>query len=383
MRVVLVQPVQSPYWTERLRALAQNEGLQITLLLERPGFSHHPCWEPVPIDGVKVEVLGSSVVSSVREGGDLGYRIKGVRSIPWRLSFALLRRRPDVVIVCNATQMMFALLARSLARFRLGLLVEDTPHATRNLGKVIRVLRALTYRKADRWFAFSEDARSFLGSIGVRDRVSRTSWSLDLSSFQVGRKCAEGSACYQRNSTPRKATVLFSGQLVERKGILQLIGSWAQLPLTIRKRAQLVVAGDGPLKREVEEFCRSRGLDEISLVGNISYADMKSRFSQADLFVLPTLHDLFSLALLEAMASGCPVVTTPFTGGRELVEEGRNGWIVDPTVSGELTRVLETALSGNIDLARMGRAARERIADMDNDLVMGRLADDLRTLARE
>jgi len=171
--------------------------------------------------------------------------------------------------------------------------------------------------------------------------------------------------------------------LVDSKGILQLIGSWAQLPLTIRKGAQLVVAGDGPLKREVEEFCRSRGLDEISLVGNISYADMKSRFSQADLFVLPTLQDLFSLTVLEAMAGGCPVVTTPFNGARELVQDGVTGWIVDPTVSGELTRVLETALSGNIDLARMGRAARERIADMDNDLVMGRLADDLRTLARE
>lgn len=178
-------------------------------------------------------------------------------------------------------------------------------------------------------------------------------------------------------------TVLFAGQLVERKGIQHLLQSWSELPSEVKRRAKLVIAGDGPLFDEAAEFIRKSGLDGVEMLGSIPYEDMMRRFAQADLFVLPTLEDLFSLAVLEAMANRCPVITTPFAGARELIEEGKTGWIADPTRPGALTKTLERALSDSVDLAGMGRAARERVISMDNEPVMRRFAEELRMLASD
>lgn len=180
-----------------------------------------------------------------------------------------------------------------------------------------------------------------------------------------------------------RLTVLFSGRLVELKGIRQLLDSWAALSPRIRASSRLVIAGEGPLKEELESLCQRAALPEVEILGNVPYEEMKKWFMRADLFVLPTLQDLFSLTVLEAMAAGCPVITTPFNGARELIEEGKTGWIVDPTGPGLLTRALEMALSGEVDLTAMGRAARERVAEMDNERVMSRFADEVRTLARD
>jgi len=80
-------------------------------------------------------------------------------------------------------------------------------------------------------------------------------------------------------------------------------------------------------------------------------------------------------------ASGCPVIITPFCGARELVDQGRTGWIVDPTVPNALKSVLEEALSDKVNLQQMGMAARKRVESMDNKIVINRFADSLRQLA--
>lgn len=367
-KVVMVQPIQSPYWTQRLKILAQYQDLDLTLLLERDHFAHRPGWKVETIEGVCIKVLGSTVFASIRNGDDLGYRIQVVRSVPWRLPIVLWCLRPDVVILCNAMEMLLALPLKLLG-VRLALIVEDTPHASRNLSRFVRWVRALTYRRADRWFAFSEDAKSYLAQIGIERGVERSSWSLDMQKFQplsmapaienIGHVCS-----------PR--TVLFVGQFIPRKGVLPLLEAWKQLPLSIRHQSTLILVGDGPLKEQIMAFVHAQALDDVKILGQLPYTEVRDLLCQSDLFVLPTLEDLFSLTVLEAMACGCAVITTPFNGARELVDDGRTGWIVDPTQPGALASVLQHALSGNVDLRAMGRAARARVEGMDNVAVMSR-----------
>jgi len=378
VRVVIVQPVQSPYWTVRLKELARHTDLKITLLLERGSFAHRPGWRPEAIEGVDLEILGSTIVSNVRKGDDLGYRIEGIRSIPWRLISTLWRLRPDVVVVCNATEILLALPLRRLVGFQLALIVEDTPHASRNLGKVARPLKQWAYRHANGWFAFSEDARRYLEQIGITYGVERSSWSLDTTEFRPandsgGRKGNSQGGCGRK--------VVFVGALVGNKGVDALLASWRDLSLEARGRHELWIVGSGPLRNQLEKVIAENGLDDVSILGQVSYADVRDLLQKADLLVLPTLQDLFSLTVLEAMASGCPVITTPFNGARELVEEEVNGWIVDPTQPGALTAALARALSPDIDLRQMGLAARARVEGMDNVPVMRQFAESLRKLA--
>ena len=285
-----------------------------------------------------------------------------------------------MVVVCNATEILLALPLRSLLRFRLALIVEDTPHASRNLGALARWIKEWAYRRADRWFAFSEDARTYLSQIGIAQGVALSSWSLDMGEFQPS-SSAE-SPTRQSGATKDRAMVLFVGQIIPRKGVTQLLEAWKQLSASLRGKSRLVLVGDGPLLDDLRLFVREHGLSEVEIRGQQDYGTVRQLMQQAALFVLPTMEDLFSLTVVEAMACGCPVITTPFNGARELVEEGVNGWIADPSRPGALTASLARALSPDVDLRKMGAAARLRVEGMDNVPVMARFAEGLRALAR-
>ena len=362
-RICLIQPVQSPYWSERLRVLADSEDLDVVLLLERGSLSHRPGWGVEKIANVKTGVLGSHLMKFKRECSDLGYRIQSVRGIPLRLPIALWRHRPDIVVVCNATQMLIALMVRPLLGFKLTLIVEDTPHATRNLSKGLHLIRAWVYRRADRYFPFSEDAIEYLRSIGIVDRLSRSSWSLDMERFG---KQTEGPLETQET----RVEISFVGQFIQLKGVEKLIEAWAELPQETHERVRLSMYGTGPLRDKVMSRSNALGLTNVTFPGHAPYEEIIKALNESHLFILPTLQDLFSLTVLEAMASSCPVITTPFNGARELIEEGRTGWIVDPTEPGALVAVLNKALGPEIDLAAMGRAARQRVFEFDNKKVM-------------
>ncbi len=184
IKVCLVQPVQSPYWTERLRVSAQNKDFELTLLLERDGFAHRPGWQPESIKNVSIHVLGSMVTSVARKSDDLGYRLHGIRSIPWLLTLGLFRRQPDVVVLCNATQLIFTLPAKWFLGTRVALIVEDTPHDTRHLSLFARKVKQLLYKQVDCCYALSDDSRLFLNQMGITDNVVRSSWSVDMNRFK-------------------------------------------------------------------------------------------------------------------------------------------------------------------------------------------------------
>jgi glycosyltransferase involved in cell wall biosynthesis len=379
MRVTFVLPVQSPYYSKRLSCLALHSDLDLTLLLEQRFFSHRPGWMVEPIDGVRVEVLGGAVFATTSKGDDEESAIHGVRSIPWRLPIVLWHSRPMIVVLCNATQLLLALPIKWLLGVRLVQIVEDTPHAKRNTGGIRRRIRGWLMRRADSWVAFSEDAKEYLKQIGITHGVKRSSWSLDMNEFK--RQTTLKSLGSQGESSLVHRTVAFVGSLVRSKGIIILLESWQSLPKSVRLQSRLLILGTGPLMEEVLKFISFHSLDEVLVIGQVSYDNVKNYLSSSDLLVLPTMQDLFSLTVLEAMACGCAVITTPFNGARELIDEGVNGWIVDPTQPGALSAALERALTIEHDnLKRMGSAARLRVESMDNVLVMSTFAQDLYNL---
>lgn len=138
--------------------------------------------------------------------------------------------------------------------------------------------------------------------------------------------------------------VAFVGRLTRSKGVSRFLEAMARLDPSLPARA--VVAGEGPLRSEVSERITTdpalRG--RVAFVGAVPEVEKPALLSQADLFVLPSTADTSSVALLEAMASGCPCVVSREGGPGEIARISATGLLVDPEDPVELTGAIEHLL---------------------------------------
>ncbi len=122
--------------------------------------------------------------------------------------------------------------------------------------------------------------------------------------------------------------ILSAGRLVPWKGFRMLIKIMPKL-LEINQFFRLVIVGDGPDKSNLEMMVKNMGMDrKIYLVGRKSKEEMAIHLTAASMFVLDTGYEGFSHQILEAMAAGVPVVTTSVGGNPEIIEQGKNGFMV-------------------------------------------------------
>ena len=142
-----------------------------------------------------------------------------------------------------------------------------------------------------------------------------------------------------------KMLVIFAGRLVPRKGVPYLLETWKEVSPDFPD-ARLLILGDGPLLDVLVKLATR--LDIFGTVHFHGRVDNVSEFLRAaDVFVLPSLQEGMSNSLLEAMASGLPAVASRIGGVVDVVDDGKNALLVDPTdrtaFSESLRRVLRSA----------------------------------------
>ncbi len=167
--------------------------------------------------------------------------------------------------------------------------------------------------------------------------------------------------------------MFFHGRVVFQKGLDVLFEALGKLP---REAAwELAVAGDGPQRPGLEARARELGIaDRVSFRGWMRRPELAAALREADLYVFPSRDEGMPNAVLEAMASGLPVVATRIAGSEELVAPEETGLLVPPDSPDELGNALARMLgiTGNSPdtsstqaasaLRRsMGQAARERV----------------------
>ncbi len=140
-------------------------------------------------------------------------------------------------------------------------------------------------------------------------------------------------------------TVLYAGNLFRSKGLQYLIEAMPQLVRFI-PGAQLIVAGDGPDRAFFHSLTEKLGVsDRIRFLGAIPFDRMPPLYQSCSVFCLPTLAEAFGVSLLQAMASGKPVVASRVGGVPHFVEDGRSGILVAPMNPEELAEAIQTLLS--------------------------------------
>lgn len=155
---------------------------------------------------------------------------------------------------------------------------------------------------------------------------------------------------------PRCLTI---ARLSEEKGHLVLLPAFARLRET-HPGATLTLAGDGPMRAEIEAEITRLGLDDaVRITGWVSSDVVREEIARARLVVQPSFIEGLPVVLMEAMAMGRPVISTFVGGVPELVRPGENGWLVPAGDVDALARALDTALSLPEDrLAEIGAAGR-------------------------
>lgn len=121
--------------------------------------------------------------------------------------------------------------------------------------------------------------------------------------------------------------LLFVSRLIERKGLQFVLPEIQRINRETESRVTLTIVGDGPYRQELERIAAENHLsDLVTFVGQKNKAELPAYYQAADIFILPSKKEGMPNVVLEAMASGLPIVMTPCEGSEELIE--RNGYAV-------------------------------------------------------
>ncbi len=191
-------------------------------------------------------------------------------------------------------------------------------------------------------------------------RVCCIHCGLDLSEFSFQ---------WPRASEPEPPTILAVARLVEKKGVGHLIRA-ADILRGQGRSFRVQIIGDGDLRQVLENQVAERGLqDRVTLLGAQPHEKVRLAYARASIFVLPCLvaadgdRDGLPVVLLEAMASGLPVVSTSVVGIPELIASERDGLLVPPNDPRALADALARLLVDPDLRDRLARAARAKIEE--------------------
>jgi glycosyltransferase involved in cell wall biosynthesis len=166
---------------------------------------------------------------------------------------------------------------------------------------------------------------------------------------------------------------MFAGQVGARKGVHYLLRAWKAINLT---DSELLLVGINQLPKD---WLIDYG-DQVRLTGSVPHSTLNEYYSSASVFIFPSLVEGFGLVLLEAMACGIPIITTPNTAGPDIISNGIEGFIIPIRDVEALREKIQWCYDHPSELAQMGIMARKKAEQLTWGLYRQRLANKVKEL---
>lgn len=201
----------------------------------------------------------------------------------------------------------------------------------------------------------------------LKNEVLKVYNTQDISVISMGCKTDNFGSRFARNNyfgQGDKKVVLFVGRLAEKKGVTYLIEAMKQVD------AKLVIVGDGPLRSSLEEQAREQG-DKIVFMGAKPHNELKIIYASADIFVAPSITakdgDMEGIptAIMEAMASGLPIIASESGGIKELIQDDENGLLVAEKNVNEIAKMINMLFKNTSKMVKLKNNAQLTVKQRD------------------
>jgi glycosyltransferase involved in cell wall biosynthesis len=319
--------------------------------------------------GFDPETPGASVIKVVGQTNFVemtntvtGYS-RGFYKVSPNIIGDLLRYKPHVIITSTFTiWTLLALLFKPLGKWRVVIIWDgSSPNVDFRDSKARLFLRRLMARFTDAFVSNSRDGKAYLMEF-IHTKESKTF----NRPYLVPEPKALSKQLENFESTipqMQRPVFLYVGRIEQRKGIHYLLEACAILRGQGYSNYTLIIVGDGPQRKELEVYSKNHGIEDcVKWIGWVNYSNLGAYFYHADIFVFPTLEDIWGMVVPEAMAFSKPVLCSQWAGAAEMVIEGENGYIFDPYHPERLAEIMRRFIDNQDLIVSMGQKSRQLIS---------------------
>lgn len=290
------------------------------------------------------------------------YNIEKGKKIPFTrgLIREIRKIKPDVLITEGFYQWTPLLVLYSIIyRIPLFMGYERTPHTERNCSLIKKIHRKITNLFIKGYLVNGSETKKYLLSIGIsEEKIHIGGMNADSKGLlnSISHLRLKDKDIFRNLYNKNKGLIyLFSGQIVKRKGLEYLLKAWIK-HIEVHTDDTLIIIGYGDLYSTFKE--EYKDYKSIFFEGRIEYNEVYKYYAIADVFVLPTIEDNWSLVIPEAMSCGLPVATSIYNGCYpELVKKDVNGYVFDTYKQDTIIEALD--YFHHVDLKEFGRKSIE------------------------
>ncbi len=326
MKILLITNMFTPYWVPLLNEisrLAAERGWAFRAAA-LSGMESNRAWR-LNADKCRFD-------AAVIRGLDVKTSERGLAvRLNWGMLKELSGYNPDVIITSGYDSIAYwqaFLYARATGR-KFVLRSGTTMMSAGSVRGARGLLKRLLIKGSDGFIAYGTKAKEYLECIGADgSRINICINTVDMEYFREGAKTGRGSVDFarRRGSYP-EFLMLYSGQLIRRKGLSRALAAIDRLH---DPDIGLIVVGSGPQEAELKRFCEGRGLN-VYFEGFKQQDSLPEYYALADVFVLPSIDEVWGLVVNEALAAGQYVLCSKYAGaGYDLIRPGWSGELFDP-----------------------------------------------------
>lgn len=330
-KVVLITNIPSPYRVDLFYYMQKYVKEHEFFVIYTSNGEDNRSWSISSEKMLNTEILKSRVI-----------KIKGKIDnryihLPDNISIHLANLNPDIIIAWEYNPAALqALLWAKMHKKKFIHLTDGTIYSERNIGFIQKLSRKIICKNADACIASSTKAKEKL-----------LHWKVDERKIFISLLTMDVDKYLHLERNPIKGRILYVGSMVKRKGLDLLILALSNVDVDF----SLHIVGNGT-KEEIgalKGIIAEKGLDKnVVFCGFKEGQDLLEEYSQADVFVLPTREDCFGLVLVEALCAKLPIVASKYADGAfDTIEEGVNGYIVDPYDEKMFGEKIAEALTNN------------------------------------